>query len=493
MLNARAALIGLLLLFLFNMKLAVKNFWLALLAVGFVTCKSGEPSATDDPQPPVGQPNIIFLLADDLRFDGLGIAGNPVLNTPNLDGLATNGVYFSNAFVTTSICAVSRASILSGQYASRHGIWGFAKNFSATQLAQTYPALLRQAGYTTGFIGKYGVGTPDTNVVSLFDYWEGFAGQGTYNQTTASGRPIHLTKKIEGQAVEFLQQQAGSTQPFCLSVSFKAPHVEGDPGYFLPDAAYSNLYQGATIEEPLAAAKEYFNYFPDNFTQNNVARNRWHNRFATPEMFQESVKKYYRLIHGIDVAVGAITETLRTTGQLKNTVIIFTSDNGFYLGEYGFAGKWYGSDASIRVPLLVYDGRSEAVRGVTAEQMVLNIDMAPTILGLAGLEAPAAMQGQNIMPLAQNSSQQIRSEFFYEHQWQSSPAYYIPSTQGVVTQDYKYMRYFLNENYNQPLFEELYDRERDTHEVTNRMDDPDYTQARQVMLKKWEEMREGVR
>jgi arylsulfatase A-like enzyme len=210
-------------------------------------------------------------------------------------------------------------------------------------------------------------------------------------------------------------------------------------------------------------------------------------------MYQESVKKYYRLIHGIDVAVGAITETLRTTGQLKNTVIIFTSDNGFYLGEYGFAGKWYGSDASIRVPLLVYDGRSGAVRGVTAEQMVLNIDMAPTILGLAGLEAPAAMQGQNIMPLAQNSSQQIRSEFFYEHLWQSSPAYYIPSTQGVVTQNYKYMRYFLNENYSQPLFEELYDRDRDTHEVTNRMNDPAYTQARRAMLEKWEELRKGVK
>ncbi len=239
------------------------------------------------------------------------------------------------------------------------------KDFTEEQLNNTYPLLLRKSGYTIGFIGKYGVG--NKLPVDKYDYWKGFGGQGTFSQQDEKGNPIHLTQKIGKQTNEFLELQKSSKKPFCLSVSFKAPHVEGDPGYFLPDSAYDTLYSDIAVDVPITSTSEYFDHFPSNFTTNNVARNRWESRFTTPEMQQESIKKYYQLIHGVDVVVGDIIEKLKETGQDKNTVIIFTSNNGFYLGEYGFAGKWYGSEPSIRVPLIIY-GPRKLSNGKTIEK-----------------------------------------------------------------------------------------------------------------------------
>ncbi len=411
-----------------------------------------------------GPPNIIFLLTDDQRWDALSYAGNKTLQTPNIDALAKQGTYFKNAYVTTSICAVSRASILSGQYARRHQIWGFSKNFSEGQLNNTYPLLLRASGYTTGFIGKYGVG--HRLPADKYDYWEGFGGQGTFNQKDSLGNPIHLTKKIGRQTNEFLELQKNSEKPFCLSVSFKAPHVEGDPGYFLPDSAYDTLYNDVVVDVPKTSSSEYFDHFPSNFTKNNVARNRWGSRFASPKMQQESIKKYYQLIQGVDVVVGDIIEKLKKTGQDKNTVIIFTSDNGFYLGEYGFAGKWYGSDPSIRVPMIIYDPRSPS-KGKTIDKKVLNIDIAPTILSIANVQVPKTIQGKDLTKLIENPETDWRDGFFYEHLWQSSDRYYIPSTEGVIWKDKKYMRYFMNENNEDVVFEELYHLSEDPNEIYN--------------------------
>lgn len=420
-----------------------------------------KPDQEADQKPP----NIIFLLTDDQRWDGLGFVGNKTLTTPNLDSLAAQGVYYNNAYVTTSICAVSRASILTGQYARRHGIWGFSRNFSREQLENTYPLLLRQAGYTTGFIGKYGVG--NQLPIEDFDYWKGFPGQGTFNETDEDDNPIHLTRKIGYQAAEFIQRQAGNDKPFCLSISFKAPHVEGDPGYFNPDAAYKDLYAEQEVTIPATSSEAYFQHFPDTFTNNNVARNRWGDRFSTSEMQQESIKKYYRLIHGIDVTVGRILAELRASGQDKNTVIVFTSDNGFYLGEYGFAGKWYGSEPSIRVPMFIFDPRPSAPKPGIIEEQVLNIDIAPTLLSIAGVEIPEQMQGKDITQLSKQAKADWRDHFFYEHLWQSSKGYYIPSTEGVVFKDKKYMKYFLNEDTSAVIFEELYELTQDPDETRN--------------------------
>jgi arylsulfatase A-like enzyme len=437
------------------------------------------------------RPNIIFLLTDDQRADALGAAGNATMSTPHLDKLASEGVYFENAFVTTSICAVSRASILTGQYARRHGIWGFSKNFTDAQLANTYPLVLRSAGYVTGFVGKYGVGTDMP--AAHFDYWRGFAGQGTFRQQGSDGQPLHLTQKIGSQISAFIDSVKNLNAPFCLSVSFKAPHVEGDPGHFLPDTAYSNLYKGMYMPVPVAAAPEYFNHFPDTFTENNVARNRWRSRFATAEMQQENIRKYYRLVSGVDVVVGQIREKLSATGLAQNTIIIFTSDNGFYLGEYGFAGKWYGSEPSIRVPLIIYDPRPQALHSKTVSHTALNIDIAPTILSLAGAPAPADMQGRDLSVLGQQPSADWRDGFFYEHLWQSSPRYYIPSTEGLRWKDKKYMRYFIDADSSAVIFEELYDLSQDPHEINNLALEPGHHELLQSMRDKYRELKAQAR
>ena len=189
--------------------------------------------------------NFLLLVADDLRADALGCAGNKVVQTPNIDALAKRGTMFRNAFVTTSICAVSRASIFCGQYARRHGIEDFKTGFTAAQWSNTYPALLRANGYRTGFIGKFGVG--NVMPTNAFDYWDGFPGQGRY---FASNNPVHLTRRMGDSALKFLREN--DSRPFCLSISFKAPHVQDEARErpFPPDPADETLYNKSRIGVP---------------------------------------------------------------------------------------------------------------------------------------------------------------------------------------------------------------------------------------------------
>jgi len=307
------------------------------------------------------KPNIIFLLADDHRWDALGAAGNTIIKTPNLDKIAEEGVLFSNVFVTTSICASSRASILTGQYVSRNNILGFVDELSEEQFQNTYPLQLQREGYEIGFIGKYGIGQGNLKrEKTSFDYFWGQNGQPVYENIDALGDTVHYTELIHRHIDEFLEQTS-KTKPFCLSVSFKAPHVQdGDPRQFIYNKKYASLYQDDVIPTPEINHEKYYSQFPDFFKNRpdgklNEARKRWELRFSTPEKYQESVKGYYRLVTGVDDVVGNLRKKLTEKGIDKNTIIIYMGDNGFYLGEHGLAGKWYGHEPSIRVPLLIYD------------------------------------------------------------------------------------------------------------------------------------------
>ncbi len=411
------------------------------------------------------QPNIIFLLTDDHRADAMGCAGNPIIQTPNMDVLAAIGIRFTNAFVTTSICASSRASIFTGQWTRRHGIIDFGTHFSEEALAQTYPMLLSQAGYRIGFIGKYGVGPKRDLPIDKYDYWKGFPGQGRYENKDEDGNYKHLTQIMGEQAIEFLQG-CSEEQPFCLSVSFKAPHVQdSDPRQFLYDRAYSELYSDVIIPTPETAHPRYFDALPE-FLRASEARRRWKIRFPNPEKFQESVKGYYRLITGVDVVIGKIRDQLKQLNFNDNTVIMLIGDNGFYLGEYGLAGKWFPHELSIRVPLLVYDPRADSKRrGVTLDQMALNVDIAPTILDLAHLRAPRQMQGRSLLPLLKGRKPRWRTDFFYEHPFKHKT---IARTEALRTQRWKYARYIDFD------YEELYDLENDPTETINLAKDEKY-------------------
>ena len=404
-------------------------------------------------------PNIIFLLTDDQRWDALGAAGNPIIQTPQMDKLAQEGVMFSQAFVTTPICAVSRASLLSGQYARRHGIHGFATDFTQDQWSQCYPELLNSAGYHTGFIGKFGVGRnlPDTT----FDYWKGIPGQPVYEQTDEEGNYKHLTRILGEQCLEYLDQ-VPAEQPFCLSVSFKAPHVQDrDPRQFLYDSAFQELFADREIPPAFRGSDSIFEAFPEFFKENNEARSRWEMRFASHELYQHSLKGYYRLIYGVDVVLGNIRKKLEETGRADNTVIVLMGDNGFFLGERGLAGKWYAYDESIHVPLIVYDPRLPTdLKGQKRDEIALNIDLAPTFLQLAGVSIPEGMQGQNLVPLMQNEQTTWREDFLFEHLFEHPK---IPKSEGVVSLSEKYFIYPEIE----PPHEEYYDLAADPNETNN--------------------------
>jgi arylsulfatase A-like enzyme len=445
--------------------------WLA--ATGFAV--AAEPS----------RPNLIFLLTDDQRADTLGCMGNTIIQTPHIDALSRRGVTFDNAFVTTSICMTSRASILTGQYAARHGTWDFRKSFTPDELAVTYPGLLRKAGYHVGFIGKWGVGNPPRE---LFDYDRTFPGQGKY-LLQRDGKPIHLTRLMGNQALEFI---AGAPQdrPFSLSVSFKAPHVQDTPSVnqqpFLFDPAHESLYADVTIPRPKLAASRYHDRLPE-FLKNSENRARWAVRFWGPERYQQCVKGYYRLITEVDDEVGRIVAELEKRELADNTVIIFTSDHGFYLGEYGFAGKWYAHDVSIRVPLIVADPRLPKPRqAARRNEMALSIDLAPTMLAMAGVDAPPRMQGQSLMPLLAGATPDWRREFFYEHHFQHPR---IPVNEGVRTERWKYMRFVDSE----PLYEELYDLSSDPLEEHNLASAAEHSKMLAQMRARWETLRAAAK
>jgi arylsulfatase A-like enzyme len=449
---------------------------LRLLSLAALCC-FGSPCAAAE-----SRPNLVFLLADDLRWNALGCMGDRVIQTPHIDRLAAEGVLFRNAFVTTSICAVSRASFFSGQYARRHGINDFATPFKPEQWANTYPALLRRAGYRTGFIGKFGVGRDVAPMAKEFDFWRGLPGQaGPFFDPKDTTR-THATARFGSQALEFL---AGCEpgKPFCLSVSFSAPHArDGDPREFPPDLRDEKLYADVTFPVPRTANERFFKMLPE-FVQNSEGHLRWKRRFATPEMYQQIVRDYYRLITGVDREVGRIVDALRQRKLADNTLIVFTSDNGFFLGERGMADKWLMYEESIRVPLMVFDpALPQRQRGRKVDALVLNIDVAPTLLDFAGVPIPAGMQGRSLRPWVRGASPAWRSDWFYEYH--TLPRR-IPPSEGVRTERWAYLRWVGVD----PAVEELYDLQRDPLEEHNLARDPEHARTLTLLRERWEKLR----
>ncbi len=426
-------------------------------------------------------PNIIFLLTDDQRWDAMGCMGNPDIETPEMDKLAGEGVKFTNAFVTTPLCAISRASILSGQYARRHGIKDFSTHFTDSAYQFTYPMQLKKAGYRIGFIGKYGVGLEKDFPVDKYDYWGCFPNQGYYWHKDSLGNLVHLTRILGDRAVSFLNDTADN-RPFCLSVSFKAPHVQdGDPDQFLFDSAYIDLYKDKIFNPPETADSSCWYAFPEFFRKNNEARKRWGIRFSTGEKFQHSMKGYYRLIYGVNVQIKRIREALKRTGRDKNTVIMLMGDNGFYLAEHGMGGKYYAHEESIRVPFIIYDPRApEGKRGLANDRMVLNIDVAPTILDFAGIKIPEGMQGKSVREIMYVDKIPWRNEFLFEHPFKYTT---IPRSEGIVTKDWKYVRFIDR----QPGYEWMYHIKTDPKEKQNLADDMKYADEKARLKKRFEE------
>lgn len=464
---------------------ALRLLLFAFLAV-LTAVRSASAAPVKAPRSPAARrPNVVFILTDDQRYDALGCMGNPIIKTPHIDDLAKNGVLFTNMFCTTSICAVSRANFITGQYARRHGINGFRKPLTAKQFAESFPGVLRKAGYRTGVIGKWGLG--GKMPVDKYDYFKGYRGQGRYFPKGKSGQPgTHLTHKLGDQAIEFLNG-CTAKQPFMLQLYTKAAHCQdGDPWPFQPDPRYNKLYADAKIPHAKSATDEDFKRQPP-FLKTSEARNRWFVRFKNEALFQKSVKDYYRLVAGLDDVVGRFRTTLKDKGFADNTVIIYTSDNGFYLGEHGLAGKWFMHEESIRLPLIIYDPRlPKRLRGRKVDELVLSIDIAPTIETLARTRVPDSVQGKSLIPLMAGRKVSWRQDFFYEHLFKHAR---IPQTEGVRTKRWKYTRYISVK----PVYEELFDLQTDPHEEHNLAKDSRYTAKLSQLRRRCDELAKAAK
>lgn len=407
-----------------------------------------------------GRPNIIFILTDDQRWDALGHAGNEIIQTPEMDRLAEEGLYFKNAFVTTPICAASRASFLTGLYERKHG-YTFGQEMQEALMRKSYPSLLREAGYHTGFYGKFGVNYPGKD--QLFDKSEIYDRNGQYKDRRGyyykklGEDTVHLTRYTGQQALDFISS-APQDQPFCLSLSFSAPHAH-DPAelqYFWQDEV-DDLYRDIEIPAPLLGEDRYFLEQP-MYVQEGENRKRWYWRYDTPDKYQHSVKGYYRMISGIDREIAKLRSLLEEKELADNTVIILMGDNGYFLGERQLAGKWLMYDNSLRVPLIIYDPRQNTPQEV--EDMVLNIDVPASMLALAGVGQPASWQGTSLLAYQQGKKPaSTRTHNLFEHLWETD---IIPPSEGIRTAEWKYMRYIRDMEH-----EELYNLKDDPLEKNN--------------------------
>jgi arylsulfatase A-like enzyme len=448
---------------------------LALMATG--CARNGEPLL------PTERPNLLFIITDDQRADMMGVV-NPILHTPNMDRLAKEGIRLQNAYVTSPICAASRASLLTGVVERTHQL-----NFGTPPLAEafverSYPTLLRNAGYHTGLIGKFGVNTEVGATETMYD---AFVPMWTdpYFKELDDGSFRHLTDITADESIGFLRSM-DRTRPFALTVSFNAPHAEdGDERQYIWPEAMDTLYVDTPIPDPPLSDSAFFEALPEFLKDASLNRVRWYWRFDTPEKARRMTRGYYRMISGVDAAIGRILDELESLDMAENTVVLLMGDNGYFLGERGYAGKWLPYDLSIRVPLVVYDPRVPGPqRGSTPSLPVLNIDVAPTLLDLAGLDAPVTMQGRSFAPLlAGEVPEGWREDFFVEHLVENPD---IPKHEGVRGERYKYARYFEQV----PVYEELYDLLEDPMETRNLSGDPDYRDLLKEMRRRTDELRD---
>lgn len=426
------------------------------------------------------KPNIIFILTDDQRWDALGYAGNTIIQTPEMDKLAREGVYFRNAFATTPICAASRASILTGLYERTHGYTFEQGPIKEQFMKLAYPEILKKNGYFTGFFGKFGIIYTKAealfDVADIYDRNDQFTDYRSYFYKTIGKDTVHLTRFTGYQARQFIRN-APADRPFCLSLSFSAPHAH-DPApeqYFWQEKS-NGLYAGINIPQPALSEEKYYRALPME-VQNGFSRLRWTWRFDQPEKYQRSVKGYYRMISEIDNEIASLRKTLEEKGIADNTVIIFMADNGYFLGERQIADKWLMYDLSIRVPLIIFDPRMKQHQDVS--DMVLNIDIPKTILDLAGINQPKEYQGKSLLCYLQGKKpKKFRDAILVEHLWNFDQ---IPSSEGIRTDKWKYFRYrFIH------TADELYDLENDPSETINLAQNPAYRKILNELRQKCE-------
>jgi arylsulfatase A-like enzyme len=452
---------------------------LAVFVLGALALGLSESAAAQ-----VARPNILYIMADDHAAHALSCYGSKINQTPNLDRLAAQGMRFDNAFVTNALCGPSRACVLTGKYSH---INGFPDNkpktvFDGSQ--QTFIKLLHDAGYQTGVVGKWHLVSDPTG----FDQWSVLVGQGRYfdpifitngKRETVKG---YVTDVITDKALDFLKNRK-KDQPFCLMYHHKAPHREWEP-----DAKHAKLYDDHDIPLPET--------FYDKYEHRGTAAHDQDMTIAktltkadvkmdppagltgdklTEWKYQRFIKDYLRVIASLDDNVGRVLDYLDANGLTENTIVVYTSDNGFFLGDHGWFDKRFMYEQSLRVPLIVrYPAKVKA--GSVSKAMTVNVDYAPTFLEYAGVKVPADIQGKSLKPVLeeQTTPADWRTSIYY-HYYEFPQPHHVHPHLGVRTDQYKLMFFTdLNEW-------EMYDLKKDPNELKNVYLEPEYSEVREKM------------
>ncbi len=477
------------------------------------------------------QPNIIFLMTDDQRWDNMGCYGRPEFNTPNIDKLAAQGVTFDKAYYAVAICMPSRVTMLTGRHLSSHKV-GFVApedyTLSQADFAKSYPAILKKAGYRTGFIGKVGFtvtpeatrpSTPkeqfyEENMKVVFDY---FAGSETYDRKDfviwpKEDQVLHEIYKEErinsgrtlrtGEAMLHFIETQPKEQPFCLSVSFYAVKHDNNKDMYMPhfeqfkDKEFSvpgNWVEGANDKLP-------------KVVKENARGVKLHAaRSSTPELYQRLVRRFATQGYSVDQQVGLLVEMLKEKGLLENTIIIYTSDNGRFQGSHGLFDKCILYEESVKAPLIVYDGRIPAAKRQRREDaLISSVDMAPTIVSLAGLSIPSSMQGQDFSKVLNQTQDKSKwrdavfmEDLFLADMFGSRYKENVDEinknlidanksyrSRGIRTARWKYIVYYEHT----PKIEELYDVDNDPLEQNNLVNDSKHSTILKKLRKQTEEL-----
>lgn len=448
--------------------------------------KTIEPQRIQDSKPR----NVVFILSDDHRYDAMSFMGHAFAKTPHMDAMAKNGVHLANAFVTTSLCSPSRASILTGLYTFRHRV--IDNQRPVPDGTVFFPQYLQAAGYKTGFIGKWHMGHASDEPRPGFDYWLSFKGQGQYYPPNEkytlneNGKRVpqdgYITSVLTKKAVEFLERQSDSDQPFFLYLSHKAVH-----GPFTPEPRY----KGTLADEPFEVP-ESGKLLTDNSLNRPRwlldQRNSWHGMdfpLHTGNSIEAFYKSYCEALRSVDDSVGSVMLQLKKMGIYDDTLVIYMGDNGYMFGEHGLIDKRVAYETSSRVPMLmqcpaIFDG------GSVVNEVVANIDIAPTVMNAMGLEKPPHMDGKSFLPLARGETIPWRDYFLYVYYWeQNFPQ--TPTHFSLRGNRFKYTTY-----YGLWDTDELFDIQADPMEQTNLIYEEAHADTKVTMQNRLYEMMEEL-
>jgi arylsulfatase A-like enzyme len=442
------------------------------------------------------KPNIVFLLTDDQRDDTFGIMGHPWVKTPHLDRLIARGVRFDNAYIAEPTCSPSRTSLFTGMHERVNGV-GFTSSYrlNESQWEKSYPALLRRSGYYTGFIGKFGVEyyTFRGDAARKFDFWRGHDGWAKFFPKSAQNcKAYHdsdeeIITPVMGESITRFLDRAPGDKPFCLSVSFSIPHGSQTSSMYQWQApasdnprlknhpTYGALYRDLDVKIPTETATDPYAHVPKELMDQDKGRNKTYSYDYDHKTCTEHHVRYYQQITGLDKVVGEMVENLKRKGLDKNTIIIFASDHGLLMGEYGMGGKGLLYDLASKFPCFVHDPHlPEAKRGRTVSELVSSLDITSTILDYAGVRPPEEMEGRSLAPLVRGERTKWRDALFLENLYTGRDT---PFSEGIRKGKWKYIRMYegvspyaekhVDFEGRAPDFEQLFDLEKDPAEKNN--------------------------